>query len=64
MADLVRADGSALQTAARAIVIAAIANTLTKSVMVTGLGSPELRRITLPISALLLVTGAAGALLM
>ena len=64
MADLARADGSALQTAARAIVVAVIANTLTKSAIVTGLGSPELRRITLPVSGLLLAAGAAGALML
>ena len=64
MANLAQSDASNLQVAARAIVIAVMANTLTKSAMAVGLGSPELRRITLPISALLLVTGAAGALLL
>ncbi|OGT79792.1 MAG: hypothetical protein A3H91_08230 [Gammaproteobacteria bacterium RIFCSPLOWO2_02_FULL_61_13] len=64
MANLASSDASNLQTAARAIVIAVMANTLTKSAMAIGLGSAELRRITLPIAALLLVTGAAGALLL
>ena len=41
-----------------------MANTLTKSGMTIGLGSAELRRITLPIAALLLVTGAVGAVLL
>jgi uncharacterized membrane protein (DUF4010 family) len=39
-----------------------LANTLTKSGMTIGLGSPALRRITLPISALLLAVGIASAL--
>ena len=64
MANLVRDDASSLQIAARAIVIAVMANTVTKSGMAIGLGSPELRRITLPIAALLLVTGALGAFLL
>ncbi|MBM3346101.1 MAG: DUF4010 domain-containing protein [Betaproteobacteria bacterium] len=41
----------------------AMANTITKDGMAIGFGSAELRRITLPIAALLLATGAAGALL-
>ncbi len=64
MADLVRSDASNLQVAARAIVIAVMANTLTKSAMAIGLGSAELRRITLPIAIALLATGAIGALLL
>lgn len=64
MANLAQSDMSNLQIAARSIVIAAMANTLTKSTMTIGLGSPELRRIMLPIAILLLVTGAAGALLL
>ena len=63
MADLAKTDESSVATAARAIVVAVMANTLTKSGMSIGLGSPELRRITLPISALLLAAGIAGALL-
>ncbi|WP_114971638.1 MgtC/SapB family protein [Rhodoferax ferrireducens] len=64
MANLVQSDASNLQVAARAIVIAVMANTLTKSGMAIGLGSSELRRITLPIAGLLLVTGTAGAMLL
>ena len=64
MANLAKGDTANLQTAARAIVIAVMANTLTKSGMAIGLGSAELRRITLPIAVLLLVMGAAGALLL
>ncbi len=62
MADLAKTDESSIGTAARAIVVAVMANTLTKGGMSIGLGSPELRRITLPISALLLAVGTAGAL--
>ena len=64
MVNLVHSDGANLQVAARAIVIAVMANTLTKSAMAIGLGSAELRRITLPIAIVLLATGAAGALLL
>jgi hypothetical protein len=39
-----------------------MANAPTKSGMTFGLASPELRRITLPVSALLLAAGIAGAL--
>ncbi|MFH1605367.1 MAG: DUF4010 domain-containing protein, partial [Pseudomonadota bacterium] len=62
MADLAKTDASSVGTAARAIVVAVMANTLTKSGMAIGLGSPELRRITLPISGLLLLVGIVGAL--
>lgn len=61
MVNLAQGDAAHLQVAARAIVIAVMANTLTKSGMAIGLGSVELRRITLPIAALLLATGAVGA---
>ncbi len=64
MANMALADSSTVQVAARAIVIATMANTLAKSGMAIGLGSPELRRITLPIAVLLAATGAVGAALM
>ena len=63
MADLARSDAQNLNVAARAIVIAALANTLVKSGLAAGLGSPELRRLTLPISAMLFVAGAIAAAL-
>lgn len=63
MADLARNDPGALTVAARAVVIAALANTIVKSGMAASLGSRELRRITLPISGALLAAGLAGALL-
>jgi uncharacterized membrane protein (DUF4010 family) len=64
MADLARNDPQNLNVAARAIVIAALANTLVKSGLAAGLGSPELRRLTLPVSGLLFVAGALAAALM
>ena len=64
MVNLARGDASSLHVAARAIVIAVMANTLTKCGMAIGLGSAELRRITWPIAVLLLVTGVAGVLLL
>lgn len=63
MADLARNDAQSLTVAARAIVIAALANTLVKSGLAAGLGSPELRRLTLPVSGMLLVAGAIAAAL-
>ena len=64
MANLAWSDSAKLGTAARAIIIAIMANTATKSAMAIGLGSLELRRITLPIAALLVITGMLGALLL
>ena len=63
MADLATTDPSSVAISARAIVIAVMTNTLTKSAMAIGLGSPELRRITLPVSTLLVAVGIVGALL-
>jgi len=63
MADMARVDAQNLGIAARAIVIAALANTLVKSGLAAGLGSPELRRLTLPISASLFAAGALAAVL-
>jgi uncharacterized membrane protein (DUF4010 family) len=63
MANLARGDGEQLAVAARAIVIAALANTVVKSAIAAGAGSPELRRVTLPLSGLLFAAGAAAALL-
>lgn len=63
MADLARNEAQSVEVAARAIVIAVLANTLVKSGIAAALGSPELRRITLPISGLLFVAGALAAAL-
>ncbi len=62
MADLAKSDPANIDIAARAIIIAVMANTLVKSGMAAGLSSPELRRLTLPISGLLLAAGIAVAL--
>jgi len=63
MANLAASDDQNLVVAARAIVIAALANTLVKSGIAAGLGSPELRRVTLPVSGLLFAAGGAAAVL-
>jgi uncharacterized membrane protein (DUF4010 family) len=63
MADLARNEAQSLSIAARAIVIAVLANTLVKSGLAAGLGSAELRRLTLPISAALFAAGALAAIL-
>jgi uncharacterized membrane protein (DUF4010 family) len=63
MADLAKSDAQQVAVAARAIVVAALANTLVKSAMAVAIGSPELRRITLPVSGLLFGSGIAAALL-
>jgi uncharacterized membrane protein (DUF4010 family) len=63
MADLSKSDGESVAIAARAIVIATLANTLVKSGMAATLGSRELRRVTLPISGVLAAAGVAAAVL-
>jgi len=63
MADRARDDAQNLDVAARAIVIAVLANTLVKSGLAASLGSAELRRLTLPISAALFAAGALAAFL-
>lgn len=60
MANLAGSDPGHLRVAARAILIAVIANTLVKSGMAVTLGSPALRRITLPVSGALLATGGVA----
>jgi uncharacterized membrane protein (DUF4010 family) len=63
MADRARDNAQNLDVAARAIVIAVLANTLVKSGLAASLGSAELRRLTLPISAALFAAGALAAVL-
>lgn len=63
MADLARSDEQNITIAARAILIAALANTLVKSGMAVSLGSQELRQLTLPIAGALFVAGIAAAVL-
>jgi uncharacterized membrane protein (DUF4010 family) len=62
MAELSRTGGLALPVAARAIVLAALSNTLVKGLMVAALGSPVLRRTILPGMFLTLAVGLASAL--
>jgi len=64
MADRAKVDATTLTVGARAILIAVLANTLTKAAMAIGIGSPELRRLMLPVSALLLATGIVGLLML
>jgi uncharacterized membrane protein (DUF4010 family) len=61
MAELARGGAEQLATATSAIVIAALSNTLAKGVMASALGSPELRRIMVPATAVLLAVGLAAA---
>lgn len=63
MADLAKNDANTIEVAARAIVVAAVSNTLVKSGMAVSLGSPELRRLMLPIAGALVATGATAAAL-
>lgn len=64
MADRAKVDVSTLTVGARAIIIAVLANTLAKAAMAAGIGSAELRRIMLPVSALLLGVGVVGLFLL
>jgi uncharacterized membrane protein (DUF4010 family) len=65
LAELSRAGGSvALSTAARAIVLAAIANTAVKGAIVLAVGSIDLRRYILPGFVAILLTAAAVVFLL
>ena len=64
MADRAKVDVTTLTVGARAIIIAVLANTLAKGAMAVGIGSAELRRIMLPVSALLLGVGVVGLFLL
>ena len=59
MANNLRSGTVAMEMAARAVIIAAVANSLLKAVLAASLGSPLLRR---RVGAVLLVTAAVGAL--
>jgi len=59
-----RAGGPDLTTAARAVVLAALANTVTKGGIVLATGTPALRRWLLPGFVLILATGIASILFM
>jgi len=57
MVEHAKGGGERIDVAARAIVIAVMANTLVKSAMAISLGSVELRRTMLPVSVLLVGVG-------
>jgi uncharacterized membrane protein (DUF4010 family) len=63
MADLAKGEAGQIGVAARAVLIAVVANTLVKSGMAVMLGSAELRRVTLPVSGALLAAGVVAGLL-
>jgi uncharacterized membrane protein (DUF4010 family) len=60
MANLADRDSAQVRIAARAILIAVMANTLVKSGMTVALGSRGLRRLTLPTSGVLLAAGVVA----
>jgi uncharacterized membrane protein (DUF4010 family) len=62
MARLAAGDSGSHGVAARTIVIAVLANTLAKGGMAVFLGAPTLRRVMLPITAVLLAAGVVAAL--
>ncbi len=64
MANLARGEPDSATIAARAIVIAVLANTLTKGGIAGFLGAPELRRIIAPATAVILAVGLLAALLL
>jgi uncharacterized membrane protein (DUF4010 family) len=64
MANLARADPDMRSVAARAVLIAVLANTLVKGALAVFLGAPELRRVMAPAVGVILAAGAIGALLL
>lgn len=63
MVDMARTDPATLGTAARAIILAVLANTLVKSGMAASLGSADLRRTIAPVAALLCAASLIAALM-
>lgn len=61
MANLVEQQPDMVGVGARTILIAIMANTMTKTGMAVSVGAPELRRRILPVAALLLMSGVAAA---
>lgn len=61
MANLAEQSPDLIGVAARTVLIAIIANTLTKTAMAVSVGAPELRKRILPLAALLLVAGVGAA---
>jgi len=64
MGQLVGRTPEILDAAARAVVLAIVANTLTKGGIASTVGSPELRRIVLPVAIVLGAVGAGVAFLL
>jgi uncharacterized membrane protein (DUF4010 family) len=64
MANLARSDPAKLDVAARAVVIAAVSNTILKGLLASSMGAPELRRVVLPALGAILAAGAFGAWLL
>jgi uncharacterized membrane protein (DUF4010 family) len=64
MADRAQLDATTTLVGARAVLLAVIANTVTKGGMALALGSPELRRAMTPAVAALLLAGLAGFVVM
>ena len=63
MANLADQKADMVGVAARTILIAVMANTLTKTSMAASVGAPELRKRILPFAALLLAAGVVAAVL-
>lgn len=63
MANLVDQKPDMLGVAARAVLIAMMANTLAKASLAASVGAPELRRSILPLAFLLLLSGVGAAVL-
>jgi uncharacterized membrane protein (DUF4010 family) len=64
MASLARDDAASASVAARATMIAVLANTVVKTGMAMLLGAPELRRAVAPAAAATIAAGGAAALLL
>jgi uncharacterized membrane protein (DUF4010 family) len=61
MAQLAAGGAEHVSAAARTILIAVLSNTAVKGGMASAMGAPSLRKVMLPVTALLLVAGAAVA---
>jgi len=63
MANLAASDPGTTAVAARTIVIAVVANTVVKAGMAGSMGAPAMRRMIVPITAMLLIAAGAGVML-
>ncbi len=64
MANLASADPASVAAAGRAVVIAAVSNTILKGMLASFMGAPALRRIVVPAMLAILAAGAVGAWLL